>query len=78
MDHAQGEILPTMLASSDIARRIKRNPKTVSSFLTRYAAKHGDCRIENSSKRKNDSVYFYRTDEVWPAIQEWLSDNPND
>ena len=38
-------ILPVLLAASDIAKRIKRNPKSVTSFLTRCAEKNRDCRV---------------------------------
>ena len=69
-------ILPVMLSASDIAKRIKRNPKSVTSFLTRFAEKYPDCRVENNSKRKNEPGYLYRTADVWPALEQWMKDNP--
>ena len=67
-------ILPTLLSASDIAKFIKRNPKSVTSFLTRFAEKYPGCRAELEVKRVNEPQYLYRTAEVWPAIQEWLKD----
>ena len=71
-------LLPLMLSASDIAKRIKQNSKSVSSFLTRFADKNRDCRIENPTKRKNEPKYLYRTTEVWPALEKWLKDGAND
>jgi len=68
-------ILPALLSASDIANRIKRKPKSVSSFLSRLAEKKRDCRIVTESKRKNEAAYMYRTAEVWPALEKWMKDD---
>jgi hypothetical protein len=65
---------PALLSASDLAKLIKRNPKSVTSFLTRFACKYPDCRSENPTKRKNEPAYLYRTADVWPALQEWVKD----
>ena len=62
----------------DIAKRIGRKRESVTSFLTRFATRNPDCRIENESKRKNEPGYLYRTTDVWPALEKWLKDNPAD
>ncbi len=67
-------ILPSLLSASDIAQRIHRNKKSVSSFLSRFADKNRDCRVENASKRKNEPGYLYRTADVWPALEKWLKE----
>jgi hypothetical protein len=68
-------IVPALLSASDIATRIQRNPKSVTSFLTRYAVKHPDCRVENTTKRQNEPSYLYRTADVWPALEKWVKDD---
>jgi len=65
-------VMPALLSASDIAKRIKRNPKSVTSFLTRFAEKNLDCRVENASRRQNESAYLYRTGDVWPALEKWM------
>ncbi len=69
-------ILPALLSASDIASRIQKNSKSVTSFLSRFAERNRDCRVENESKRKNEARYLYRTAVVWPAIQKWVNDEP--
>ncbi|MFO0805091.1 MAG: hypothetical protein U0791_18450 [Gemmataceae bacterium] len=70
-------VLPVLLSASDIARHISRNPKSVTSFLTRLAVRLPDCRIENESKRKTEPKYLYRTADVWPSLENWLKDDNN-
>ncbi len=67
-------ILPVLLSASDIASRIKKNPKSVTSFLSRFAERNPDCRVEIESKRKNEPGYLYRTADVWPALEKWIKD----
>ena len=69
-------IPPALLAASDIAKRIKRNVKSVSSFLTRFAAKNQNCRTETETPKPNEPQYLYRTADVWPALEKWMKDNP--
>jgi hypothetical protein len=68
-------LLPAMLSASDIAKLIKRNPKSVSTFLTRYAKKHRDCRREIPTRRQNEPGFLYRTGDVWPALEQWMREN---
>lgn len=68
-------ILPALLSASDIAARINRKRESVTSFLTRFAEKYPDCRVENPSKRKNEPGYLYRTADVWPALEKWMKGN---
>lgn len=65
-------------AASDIAKRINRNPKSVASFLSRFAEKNPDCRVETDSKRNNEPGYLYRTSDVWPALENWLKGDTSD
>ena len=65
-------VLPALLSASDIAARIGRKRESVTSFLTRFADKHRDCRVENPSKRQNEPGYLYRTADVWPALERWM------
>jgi hypothetical protein len=67
-----GEILPALLSASDIATRIGRLRSSVTSFLTRFAETHPDCRVETPSKRRNEPAYLYRTADVWPALEKWM------
>ena len=71
-------ILPVMLSASDIAGRIKRNSKSVTSFLTRLAVKYPDCRIEIEAKRRNEPAYLYRSADIWPALEKWMKGGNND
>ncbi len=68
-------ILPALLSASDIAARIRRKRESVTSFLTRFAEKHPDCRVENPSKRRNEPGYLYRTGDVWPALEKWMKEH---
>ena len=68
-------ILPVLICASDIAKHIRQNVKSVTSFLTRFAEKKPDCRVANDSKRKNEPAYLYRTADVWPALQARKSSN---
>lgn len=68
-------IPPALLSASDIAARINRKRESVTSFLTRFAEKFPDCRVENPSKRKNEPGYLYRTADVWPALEKWMKGN---
>jgi hypothetical protein len=69
-------ILPVMLSASDIAVKIGRKRESVTSFLTRFAGKKPDCRVAVKSKRKNEPSWLYRTADVWPALEQWMEDNP--
>lgn len=64
-------ILPVMLSASDLAKHIGRKRGSVTSFLTRFARRFPDCRMENKLKRKNEPTYLYRTVDVWPALVQW-------
>ena len=59
-------------------RRINRNQKSVTSFLTRFADKNWGCRVETGSKRRSEPSYLYRTADVWPALEKWMRDNAVD
>lgn len=75
---AEPSILPTMLSAPDIAKRIKRKRESVTTFLSRYAAKYPDCRIENETKRRNEAKYLYRTNDVWLVLEKWMEENPEE
>ncbi len=70
-----GEILPALLSATDLARKLGCKPKSVGTFLTRFAVDHRDCRVEVPSPRKNEPDYFYRVSDVWPALQQWARKN---
>jgi hypothetical protein len=71
-------VLLTLLSASDIADRVGRKRESVTSFLTRFAAKCPDCRVSTETKRKNEPSYLYRTADVWPALEQWLKDTNAD
>lgn len=75
-DSQPPDLLPAQLSAPDIATRLKRNPKSVSSFLTRLAGKRPDCRIEVENRRRNEPQYLYRTADVWPLLEKWTKDEP--
>jgi hypothetical protein len=53
---------------------IKRNRKSVESFLSRYAEKNRDCRMMTNLKKQNEPKYLHRTKEVLLALSEWMKD----
>ena len=75
-DEREGGILPALLSASDIARHINHKPKSVGSFLIRYAKKYPDCRQETDGRRRNEPGYLYRTADVWPALEQWMRGKP--
>ncbi|MBN9523299.1 hypothetical protein J0H58_33100 [bacterium] len=69
-------VLPQLLSAPDIAKMVGRPREAVTSFLSRYAQTHPDCRVENQDRRSNEPKHLYRTANVWPALREWLRRQP--
>ncbi|CAN5544477.1 hypothetical protein BH11PLA2_BH11PLA2_25170 [soil metagenome] len=71
-------IPPALLSATDIAKLLDRKRESVTSFLTRFAEKNPDCRVEIPSKRRNEPGYMYRTADVLPALEHWCNQNESD
>jgi hypothetical protein len=68
---------PGPLASADIARLLKARLPNLSAncvdcFLRRYAKEHRDCLIPNENPHRGEPRNFYRTADVWPALERQL------
>jgi hypothetical protein len=68
----KGDLLPTFLSAGDLARGFDQPVDRVESFLRRLRDKQKDCYVEVDSPRKREPRYLYRTEVVWPALQEQL------
>jgi hypothetical protein len=65
-------ILPVLLSAADIAKVLRQPKERVESFLRRFRKSNPDCCIEIGNPRRNEPRIFYRTADVWPALQEQL------
>ena len=67
-------IFPVLLSAADFARHLDQPASRVETFLGRYRRTHPDCAIEVPNPKRTEPRYLYRTADVWPALQERLSE----